>query len=222
MKDLTTNQQLRKAVSDNLNNFSIREITDHGKKHAAVAVVVTNCDRPANIANIKFDEKACDQAAFILTTRSAKLNSHRGQRAFPGGRIDAGETAEQAALRELQEEVGLQLEAEQILGRMDDYATRSGYVITPIVIWAGNNVTMRASPDEVELIHRIPVRELMRDDAPILESISESQYPVLKMPLGDEWFAAPTAAIAYQFREVALLGRSTRVVTFEQPYFAWH
>ena len=221
MNNLTTNQQLRETLFNNLNSFSIQEITDHDKKHAAVAVVLTNCDRPANIANIKFDQNACDQAAFILTTRSAKLNNHRGQRAFPGGRIDAGETAEQAALRELQEEVGLQLEAEQILGRMDDYATRSGYVITPIVVWAGDNVTMRANPDEVELIHRIPVRELLRDDAPILEPIAESQHPVLKMPLGDEWFAAPTAAIAYQFREVALLGRSTRVVNFEQPYFAW-
>jgi len=221
MNDLTTNQQLRETLFDNLNNFSIQAITDHDKKHAAVAVVVTNCDRSANIANIKFDEDACDQAAFILTTRSAKLNNHRGQRAFPGGRIDAGETAEQAALRELEEEVGLQLGAGEILGRMDDYATRSGYVITPIVIWAGNNVTMRANPDEVELIHRIPVRELLRHDAPILESIPESQYPVLKMPIGDEWFAAPTAAIAFQFREVALLGRSTRVVNFEQPYFAW-
>ena len=221
MNDLTTNQQLRKALFENLNGFSIKKITDHDKKHAAVAVVVTNCDRPANIADIEFDEKACDQAAFILTTRSAKLNNHRGQRAFPGGRIDAGETAEQAALRELEEEVGLRLQADQILGRMDDYSTRSGYVITPIVIWAGKNVTMRANPDEVELIHRVPLRELLREDAPILESISESQHPVLKMPIGNEWFAAPTAAIAYQFREVALLGRSTRVVNFEQPVFAW-
>ena len=221
MNYLTTNQRLRKTLFDNLNNFSIRAITDHDKKHAAVAVVITDCDRPANIANIKFDENACDQAAFILTTRSAKLNNHRGQRAFPGGRIDAGETAEQAALRELEEEVGLQLEADQILGRMDDYATRSGYVITPIVVWAGNNITMRANPVEVELIHRIPLSELLRDDAPILEAIPESQYPVLKMPIGDEWFAAPTAAIAYQFREVALLGRSTRVVNYEQPVFAW-
>ena len=221
MKNLIANQRLRQTLLGNLNNFTIQEIADHDKKHAAVAVVVTNCDRPADIANIKFDENACDQAAFILTTRSAKLTSHRGQRAFPGGRVDAGETAEQAALRELEEEVGLRLEAKQILGRMDDYATRSGYVITPVVIWAGNNVTMRANPDEVELIHRIPVLELLRDDAPILESIPESQYPVLKMPIGNEWFAAPTAAIAYQFREVALLGRSTRVVNYEQPYFAW-
>jgi len=221
MNDLTTNQQLRKVIFDNLKCFPVQSITDHHKKHAAVAVVVTNCDRPANIANIKFDKNTCDQAAFILTTRSAKLNNHRGQRAFPGGRIDAGESAEQAALRELEEEVGLHLTVDQILGRMDDYATRSGYVITPIVIWAGVNVTMKANPDEVEAIHRIPVSELLRDDAPIFESIAESQHPVLKMPLGDEWFAAPTAAIAYQFREVALLGRSTRVANYEQPYFAW-
>ena len=221
MNDLTANCQFRQNLVDNLNKLTIREITNHDKKHAAVAIVVTNCDRPADIAEIEFDIKTCDQAAFVLTTRSAKLKNHRGQRAFPGGRIDAGETAEEAALRELEEEVGLKMGSDQVLGQMDDYQTRSGYVITPIVIWAGPDVDMTANPEEVERIHRIPVRELLRDDAPILESIPESQHPVLKMPIGNDWFAAPSAAIAYQFREVALLGRQTRVAHFEQPYFAW-
>jgi hypothetical protein len=80
---------------------------------------------------------------------------------------------------------------------------------------------LRANPDEVERIHRVPLLELLREDAPMLETIPESRHPVLKMPLGDDWFAAPSAAIAYQFREVALHGRSTRVAHFEQPYFAW-
>jgi len=158
----------------------------------------------------------------LLTTRSAHLNTHRSQRAFPGGRIDGNESAEQAALRELHEEVGLNLDDGLILGRLDDYATRSGYVITPIVVWAGLDPQLKANPEEVESIHPIPVKELTRSDAPILEKIPESKHPVLKMPLGNEWFAAPTAAIAYQFREVALLGNDTRVAHFEQPYFAWH
>ena len=221
MSDFTATNQLRQHIVNNLADFDVREIIDVDKKRAAVAVVVTNCEKPADIADIAFDENSRDQAAFVLTTRSAKLHSHRGQRAFPGGRIDSGETAQQAALRELEEEVALKLDAQQILGRLDDYATRSGYVITPFVVWAGSNVTMIANPDEVEIIHRVPVRELLREDAPILEPIPESQHPVLKMPIGNEWFASPTAAIAYQFREVALLGRSTRVAHFEQPYFAW-
>ena len=80
---------------------------------------------------------------------------------------------------------------------------------------------MVANPAEVEKIHRVPLRELMRDDAPILENSTDSEHPVLKMPLGDEWFAAPSAAIAYQFREVVLMNRSTRVAHFDQPPFAW-
>jgi hypothetical protein len=83
------------------------------------------------------------------------------------------------------------------------------------------DVDLVANPGEVELIHRVPLRELLREDLPLLESIDESPHPVLRMPLGDDWFAAPSAAIAYQFREVALLGRSTRVAHFDQPYFAW-
>lgn len=221
MLDLTANQGLRRLLAYNLKSFDSQTITDNEKKRAAVAVVITSCQQPANIAEIRYDSDACDQAAFILTTRSARLNNHRGQRAFPGGRVDKGETIEQAALRELDEEIGLKLGAEHILGRLDDYATRSGYVITPIVVWAGNDLQMTANPDEVEAIHPVPLKELLRQDAPILEAIPESEHPVLKMPLGNEWFAAPTAAIAYQFREVAILGRSTRVAHFEQPYFAW-
>lgn len=149
------------------------------------------------------------------------MSKHAGQRAYPGGRVDPGETAQQAALRELEEEVGLQLDAARVLGRLDDYATRSGYVITPFVLWGGSGVRLTPNTDEVEKIHRIPLDELLRDDAPILEDIAESEHPVLKMPLGDSWFAAPSAAIAYQFREVALLGKTTRVAHFEQPRFAW-
>jgi 8-oxo-dGTP pyrophosphatase MutT (NUDIX family) len=128
---------------------------------------------------------------------------------------------EQAALRELAEEVGLELGLDRVIGRLDDYPTRSGYLITPVVVWGGHNVEMVANPAEVARIHRIPLRELMRDDVPLLDAIEESPHPVLRMPLGDDWFAAPSAAIAYQFREVALLGKSTRVAHFEQPRFAW-
>ena len=108
-----------------------------------------------------------------------------------------------------------------MLGRLDDYPTRSGFVITPYVLWGGADVELEANPGEVERIHRVPLLELMREEVPILDTIEESEHPVLRMPLGDDWFAAPSAAIAYQFREVALLGRSTRVSHYEQPYFAW-
>lgn len=221
---LVLDNRLRSRVSDNLRQLEIKPVDlerANNSRHAAVAITLINCQAGVNLGDIVISAEDVDQAAFILTTRASNLNNHAGQRAFPGGRIDAGETPEKAALRELAEEVGLRLKPENILGRLDDYATRSGFVITPIVVWGGHNVELSANPDEVESIHRIPVSELMRSDAPILESIPESEHPVLKMPLGNEWFAAPTAAIAYQFREVCILGNHTRVAHFEQPYFAW-
>lgn len=137
------------------------------------------------------------------------------------GRIDAGETPVVAAIRELHEEVGLELDHSHVLGQLDAYPTRSGFNITPVILWGGDAGEPVANPDEVASIHRIPVRELLREDAPILENIPESEHPVLKMPIGNSWIAAPTAAVLYQFREVALLGKHTRVAHFEQPYFAW-
>ncbi|MDH3534626.1 MAG: CoA pyrophosphatase [Gammaproteobacteria bacterium] len=218
---LKLDHTLRDRISANLARLEVRKQERKGSKHAAVAFTLVDCSEPAAIANIPYRHRDRGQAAYILTTRASKLSSHAGQRAYPGGRVDPGETTEQAALRELEEEVGLRLDPACILGRLDDYATRSGFVITPVIVWGGKDLSLTPNPDEVERIHRVPLRELLRDDAPILENIDANEHPVLKMPLGDEWFAAPSAAIAYQFREVALLGKTTRVAHFDQPYFAW-
>ena len=218
---LTANDQLREHIIANLARHKIQNIDSTNSKHASVAVTVVNRQIDANVRGVSFTAEDADQAAIILTTRASNLRHHAGQWAFPGGRIDAGESAEQTALRELHEEVGLKLSPENILGRLDNFATRSGFVITPIVVWGGCDMQLVANPDEVESIHRIPVSELLRPDAPVLESIPESEFPVLKMPIGNHWIAAPTAAMAYQFKEVAILGKQTRVAHFEQPVFAW-
>ena len=79
----------------------------------------------------------------------------------------------------------------------------------------------RANRHEVASIHRIPVTEFLRADAPMLEHRADADHPVLRMPVGKSWIAAPTAAVLYQFRELCLLGTPTRVAHFEQPRFAW-
>jgi 8-oxo-dGTP pyrophosphatase MutT (NUDIX family) len=218
---LEYDDSLRTHITAQLGSFDVRSIQSTNRKRAAVAVTLVNRLVDACIGSIPFVPSQSNHAALILTIRASSLRAHAGQRAFPGGRIDPGESPEQAALRELQEEVGLALEPDAILGRLDDYETRSGYVMTPVVLWGGCAPLLEASPDEVETIHRIPVSELLREDAPILEELAGCEHPVLKMPLGNDWLAAPTAAIAYQFREVAMLGKATRVAHFEQPRFAW-
>jgi len=212
---------LRQRIGEHLQSFSVHRADAAGHRAAAVAVAITDEGHGADLAGIREPQGWSTAAALVLTRRAGSLRTHAGQWALPGGRIDDGETPEQAALRELHEEVGLQLGTDSLIGRLDDFVTRSGYVITPVLVWAGAARDMRPNPHEVQSIHRIPVSEFLRADAPMLEMRDDSEHPVLRMPVGDSWIAAPTAAVLYQFRELCLWGRPTRVAHFEQPHFAW-
>lgn len=161
-------------------------------------------------------------AAFLLCRRAAKLNSHAGQWALPGGRLDPGETAVDAARRELHEELGLALGEEAVLGLLDDFVTRSGYAITPVVLWAPPTAELHPDPAEVAYVYRIGLRHLLRPDSPRFVNIPESDRPVVQVPLGGDLIHAPTGAVLVQFRWVAMEGRlGERVDHFEQPVFAW-
>lgn len=158
--------------------------------------------------------------AFVLTRRAASLRAHSAQWALPGGRCDAGETSVATALRELHEELGLKLGPDDVLGELDDYPTRSGYLITPVVLWAGGGAVISPNPDEVASAHRIALTEVERTDAFDFVTIPESTRRVIRFHLAAQFIHAPTAALIYQFREV-LAGRPTRVAELEQPVFAW-
>lgn len=208
-------------LRERLARHAVHGIEPAGRRRAAVAVAVTEAGFGADVPGTPVHAAWSAATALLLTRRAAALSAHAGQWALPGGRIDGAETPEQAALRELHEEVGLVLGADAVLGRLDDYATRSGYVITPVVVWAGPARELQPNPAEVAGVHRIPASELLRADAPILNHVRGRAQPVLRMPIGARWIAAPTAAFLYQFREWCLLQHDTRVAHFDQPYFAW-
>lgn len=221
MKHLLCNPSLKQHITDNLAQFQTITHKNDKLKQAAVAITIVNIKHDPATYNIEYDESWAEHAAIILTQRSTRLRKHSGQWALPGGRMDPGESPEETALRELEEEVGLSLEQEHIIGRLDDFTTRSGFIMKSVIIWGGNNVCLTPNPAEVASVHRIPLREFMRADAPILRPASSSKHPVLLMPVGNSWIAAPTGAILYQFREVAILGREKRVAHYEQPFFTW-
>jgi 8-oxo-dGTP pyrophosphatase MutT (NUDIX family) len=214
-------EALKEQVRTRLASFEVLHADPGLHRAAAVALVLAEEGTGALVAGIPSPAEWSRDAALILTRRPQTLKRHAGQWALPGGRIDEGETALDAALRETREEVDLHLAPSDLLGRLDDFVTRSGFVMTPLVFWAGEARLLSADAAEVASIHRIPVQEFMREDAPLLEDSADPARPVLRMPVGDTWIAAPTAAILYQFRELCIAGRATRVAHFEQPDFAW-
>ena len=197
----------RSRLASNLSAHTRETHADPALRPAAVAVALVDND----------EQEAC----FVITRRAAHLRNHSGQWALPGGRIDEGEDAAMAARRELEEEVGLQCGPESVLGLLDDYPTRSGFLIQPVVVWAGQNVELVPNPGEVASAYRVPVATLDAPGIPKLRTITESERPVISVHLlGNDVFA-PTAAVLYQLREVAVHGRNTRVSQYEQPVFAW-
>jgi 8-oxo-dGTP pyrophosphatase MutT (NUDIX family) len=200
-------ESLRARARAHLAGFDRRPAAVDGHRPAAVAVVLL----PDG------EGRAC----FLLTRRAASLRAHARQWALPGGRLDQGESVEAAALRELAEEVGLALEPSTVLGLLDDYPTRSGFVITPVVVWTGSEAELAPNPAEVASVYRVPLADLDKPDVPRLVSIPESERPMIQVPLLSSLVHAPTAAVLYQLREVVVHGRPTRVAHFEQPVWAW-
>ncbi len=232
---------LRASITTNLRAHSVRAVAVDERKRAAVAIVVVDSTLesddvdpyPATAEELSIvpgDVTGLDGqmrgvaggSAFLLCRRAPRMNSHASQWALPGGRIDPGETAEDTALRELHEELGVELGHDSVLGRLDDYCTRSGYVMTPVVVWGGAGLELVPNPDEVAHAYRIGLHQLCREDSPRFVTIPESDRPVVQVPLGGDLIHAPTGAVLVQFRWVALDGRvDARVDEFEQPVFAW-
>ncbi len=103
-----------------------------------------------------------DDATVLLTQRTAHLHDHPGQISFPGGRADAADAdADATALREAEEEVGLAATHIEVLGRLPEYTTGTGFVITPVVALVRPGFTVQADPFEVADVFEVPLAFLM-------------------------------------------------------------
>lgn len=198
-------EELRSLVGSNLRGFERRRIRLAGDRRRA-AVAIALLDAGTNPA--------------ILMIKRVNKGRHAGQWAFPGGVMQPGERAAPAALREAFEEVGL--ERADIVGPLDDILTGTGFIITPVVMFAATATRLRRNPDEVHSLHRVGLTRLVAAGLPRWVR-DDSGHELLQYPLRHDMVVyAPTGAILWQFAEVALRGRATRVADLTQPAFAMH
>lgn len=193
---------LRSRIAANLADFPRREIAPEGLRLAAVAVVVS----PHKGA-----------PTFLLTRRALTMRRNAGNYALPGGNIEPGEDVIDAARRETSEELGVTLGRDAALGQLDDFKTLGGHRVTPVVFWSDAELTVTPDPVEVHVAWRIPLAELDHPKSPRRQANPHGDDLILQMRLRGQWVNAPTAAWLYQFREVALHGRTTRLDDVGQP-----
>ena len=195
------NDGLRNRIAIHLRGFPRHSAEAVGVR-AAVAIVIL-ADRNG-------------EACVPVCLRAAGLNRHASQFSLPGGRVDGDESVVAAALRELREELDISVTSNAALGALDDFHTRSGFTITPWVVWSEHpSWDLHPAIDEIERLYLPTLGEI--------ERAAESAAPGVssEFSLGFPWadLYAPTAALLYQFSEVALNGRICRVADFYQPPF---
>jgi 8-oxo-dGTP pyrophosphatase MutT (NUDIX family) len=189
---------LRDTMAANLRDFS-RVRSTGSLTAAAVAIAVMEGDGAPCVP---------------IFQRTSNMSRHAGQMALPGGRLHEGESAEECAMRELHEELGLIVSPKDVIGLLDDFDTRSGFTITPVVIWTdAETATLKPSKFEVAKLYVIAIPELRA----AVSAAGPGRAFSLRLERVEVF--APTAAILYQFSEAALDGRETRVSDFYQPPF---
>lgn len=178
------------------------------RPRAAVAVICTasaESGRPESV---------------ILTRRALHLDRHPGQWAFPGGRIEPGETVEECARRECDEEIGLRLEAGSGVGRLDVFETRSGFLITPVLFWHTGPIHFDLDPNEVAAAFVVSWSAFDGPEVPRWREDPQGRR-LMSMPVEGSWVHAPTAAILYQAFRLVWRLEWIQVHEAEQPVFAW-
>ena len=196
-------QALKDRICANLAAHHRLEIDPTGHRRAAVAVLLSPLEdgRPS----------------FALTRRAMTMRRGAGNFALPGGNFEPGDDPVAAALRETHEELGVEVGREAALGLLDDFLTLGGHHVTPVVLWTDAVLTLDPDPQEVHIAWRLPLSDLEHPQAPRAEPHPHGGEPILRMFAGGNWVNPPTAAWLYQFREVALHGRSVRVDKVGQP-----
>ncbi len=180
------------------------------------AVDDEEADRRAAVAIAVYEKGG---STHFLMIKRAHRHSNPGQWALPGGRMDVGETIAGTAIRELCEETGLAAGPDDVVGLLDDFTSSRGIVITPVVIVLCGVQSPRRSPNEVASLHPLPLTRLTAPGVPRWKRSSGSAA-LLQLPLRHDMLVhAPTGAILWQFAEVALQGRPTRVADVAEPGF---
>ena len=204
-----------------------RSACDRGFHHRSPDVITTRSTIEANLSAFERSASPSPQRAAAVAVvlldnggapcvpifqRPADMRRHASQMALPGGRVHDGESVAECAMRELHEELGLAVEVADELGRLDDFDTRSGFTITPVVYWSDARAAdLSPSPTEVAVMFLPTTAELLE----AASSAGAGAEFSMRLP-GVEVFA-PTAAMLYQFVEVGLRGRKVRVADFYQP-----
>lgn len=192
----------RARIEANLAAFDRRAIDEPERRHAAVAILLSPRD---------------GELTYAITRRALTLRRGAGNFALPGGNFEPGEDAVGAALRETAEELGVSLGRDAALGLLDDFVTLGGHVVTPVVLWSSEPLTLDPDPAEVHEAWLEPLLDLDHPEAPRTVAHPDGGEPILRMHVRGQWINPPTAAWLYQFREVALYGRALRVHAVGQP-----
>lgn len=196
--------QRRDRIHANLATFPRQSLDPTGKRRAAVAIVLS---------------MHAGDLTYLLTRRGLRMRRGAGNYALPGGGAEPGEDAVDAALRETAEELGVFLTRDMALGLLDDFITLGGHLVTPVVFWSPDPLVLDPDPLEVSRAWFEPIAGLDHPHAPRAHRAPDGGPPILRMFADKAWINPPTAAWLYQFREVALYGRHTRVHSVGQP--AW-